>query len=341
MPHLIREQVSLAPYTTLGIGGTAEYFTEVTTLPLLKEVITWATNAALPITILGGGSNVLVNATGIRGLVIRIALRGITFHEEDDAFIVTAHAGESFDAFVEELVVRGIPGFENLSGIPGTVGATPIQNVGAYGVEIKDFLEYVEVYDVEHNAILKLKKSDCKLGYRDSIFKTQQGKKYVIVSVTFAFPKVGELKLSYKDLKEFFASSPRPTLMEIRNAIIHIRKGKFPDWTILGTAGSFFKNPRVTKERYEALLTEFPGLPAYAEPDGRFKIALGYVLDKILHLKGYRVGDVGLYEKQALVLVVYQKNISAGEVISFATHIAELVKEKIQIDIEWEVNELK
>lgn len=341
----IQTNVPLAPLTTFHIGGNAEFFVEVTTEEELHEAVVWAQERNIPITVIGGGSNLLVSDEGVQGLVIKNAIRGTQYAIEGDTVIVMVGGGQILDSLIEELVEKNIPGLENLSSIPGTVGATPIQNVGAYGVEVKDVIQSVRVYDTEEHIYTSLSRAECDFRYRNSFFKTTEGKRYIIAGVTFIFSRSTPCNIAYKDLSAYLKENTTPTLREVRDAIIAIRKEKFPDWHTIGTAGSYFKNPIVAEEVFTALSKQYPELPGFPEGDHMIKIPLGYVLDKILGLRGYREGNVGLYEKQALVLVEYGTmqgvKVTATEVTRFAEHISSRVKDALGILIEWEVNILR
>lgn len=335
----ITHNIPLKSYTTLGVGGPAEYFVPVHFEAELIEAVAYARKANLRISILGGGSNVLIADQGVKGLVILMSIKGITSTDERDAVFVTAQAGERLDDVVLYCVKRGWWGIENLSHIPGTVGATPIQNVGAYGVEVKDIISSVTVFNTETNMMEEFQNKFCAFGYRDSIFKKESAKKYIITAVTFVLSKTANQKLAYRDLKNRFENS-NPSLQEIREAVIHIRAEKFPNWMRVGTAGSFFKNPIVSQEKYQTLLGLYPELQGYAGADGSVKVPLGWILDKVLHLKGLKEGNVATYEQQALVLVV-EKNATATEVISFAEKIIKKVEKEIDIAVEYEVTMIK
>lgn len=331
----IVSNVSLKAHTTFGIGGNAEHFAVVHTKEMLEEASQFAKDRALPIFMLGGGSNVLVADEGVEGLTIKNEITDISYDDEGDAVIVRAGAGVTFDALVAKTVQKELWGLENLSSIPGTVGATPVQNVGAYGVEVADTIEYVRVFDVENGTHTELSKEECRFGYRDSFFKTSDGKKYMVTEVAYRLSKKGDPKLSYKDLARTFTDQ-KPNLHEIREAVIAIRKEKFPDWRAIGTAGSFFKNPIITHEEYALLAAKYSGLPAFVLPSGDVKVPLGWILEHVLNIKGVRVGNVGTYEKQALVVVNY-KNASAREIDMFAREIEQIIFDTCGITVEREV----
>ncbi|TSC67134.1 MAG: UDP-N-acetylmuramate dehydrogenase [Parcubacteria group bacterium Gr01-1014_72] len=275
------------------------------------------------------------------GLLIKLNLCGMEWSDRGETVLVKVASGEGWDAFVEETVTRGLYGVENLSGIPGTVGAAPIQNIGAYGAEVKDVIHAVDVFDTGEMRVRTLTRSECRFGYRTSIFKTSEGKGLIVVAVTFLLAKTGTPNISYKDLtRRFGTRSPSSlSLGEVRRAVLAVRREKFPPLDGYGTAGSFFKNPIVTREVYERLAAAHPTLPAFPIPEGGVKLSLAWILDKALGLKGFRKGAVGLYEKQPLVLVNFG-GATAAEVESFAKEIAERVREKIGIEIEWEVEKL-
>jgi UDP-N-acetylmuramate dehydrogenase len=341
LPTFVRTRVSLAPYTTLGVGGEAAYFAEVTNHSELKEAVAWAKMMQIPVSLLGGGSNMLVSSNGYKGLIIRPQFLDIAYEDINAETVrVTVGAGVALDAFVEEVVSRGLWGVENLSGVPGTVGATPVQNVGAYGTEVSDVIESVHVYDMHEEKFSILNCDACAFSYRDSIFKNESGKKFCITHVTFLLSKKINPKISYKDLAHYFSVDASPSLADIRSAVLTIRSNKFPDWNSIGTAGSFFKNPFVTQAEFKRLVSEYPDIPAYNTDSDSVKISLGYILDKVCGLKGFKEGRVGLFEKQALVLVC-DKGIDAEEIEKFSEKIIALVFEKTKIVVEREVTNLK
>lgn len=333
----IQQNILLAPHTTLGIGGPAEHFIEAETQTDVVNAVRWAKERNLNITILGSGSNVLVSDDGVKGLVIRMGMRGVTYNEENGTTVLmTAGAGVILDELICELTKRGLWGLENLSGIPGTVGATPIQNVGAYGVEVSDVIHSVKVFDIETGDVHEFDNATCGFAYRHSFFKTEAGKRYIVLRVTFRLSRTPHPQCAYKDLAEQFAKTVNPSLADIRDSVLNIRSAKFPDWKMLGTAGSFFKNPIISYSTFELLQRKYPELPGYIEPSGMVKISLGWILDKVLGKKGYRMGKVGLYEKQALVLVNHG-GATEQEVKIFSENIIREVMEKTGIAIEYEV----
>lgn len=335
----IQKEISLKEHTTLHIGGVAEYFVQVQNIGELREAIHFAKERGLHVTVLGGGSNVLVSDAGVRGLVIQNQITGISSAVVDNTVELSAGSGEVFDEVVAHAVEHGWWGLENLSCIPGSVGATPIQNVGAYGTEVSDVIVRVQAYDTETDAVVTLLPSACVFGYRDSLFKHQDGKRYIVTEVVYSLSKIPAPKLHYRDLatwNETRATQTPPTLSEIRTEVCRIRAGKFPDWHTLGTAGSFFKNPIISRAHFEKLVAQYPALVGHSAPDGKVKISLGWVLDHVLSVRGYREGAVGTYSEQALVLVNHG-GASSSEVTLFADRIAERVHEALDITIEREV----
>ncbi len=336
MSLLIQENVLLKPYTTLQTGGVARYVLTVTSLAELEEAAQFIAEKKLTYLVIGGGSNILVPDEGFAGVVILNQLKGMSYMEETaEGIVLEAAAGEVFDEVVEKTVAEGYWGLENLSAIPGTVGATPIQNVGAYGVEMSDVIVGVDVYDMKEFSTKYFSVEECEFAYRESFFKTDKGKKYFITAVYIRLKKNPTPKIAYADLQKRFGSE-EPTLLKIRESVIAIRSEKFPDWKVVGTAGSFFKNPVIDLDHADTLKKQFPELPMYEAGVGMFKIPLGYVLDKVCRLKGIRYGQVGLYEQQALVLVNYG-DASSEEIKKFAQTIIDVVFRKTKIVITPEV----
>ena len=333
----IEEKVLLAPLTTFRIGGPARFFVRVRNADELRESFDFARDKKLTVLVLGGGSNILVGDEGFDGLVIKIEIKG---SEEQEGRLIAGHhtntvggvagAGEGWDALVQYAIEKKLWGIENLSGIPGTVGAAPIQNIGAYGAELKDTLQFVEVFDTSHNAVVRLSNNECGFAYRTSSFKKNPGR-FVVMRVGLVLRRDGAPNLSYTDLK----SLQNPTLSDIRQAVLAIRAKKFPDLTREGTAGSFFLNPIVSKEKAQELKKRFPDLPQFPAGQG-MKISLAWLLDNVLHLKGTARGSARLYERQPLVIVA-KGGARAHEVRELAEFVASRVREELNIEIEPEV----
>jgi len=332
-----RQSVSLAEHTTLKVGGKAEYLVSVSSVEELQLAVAWAHARSIPYYILGGGSNVLFTEAGYAGLVIVVCIHGREYvPQANGTVIATLGAGEVLDTVVAETTERGWWGLENLSHIPGTVGATPVQNVGAYGVEMSDVITAVEVYDTSTQTTTWLTPKQCQFGYRDSIFKSVAGNVFIIVRVQCRLSTEQQARLEYADLATLVKSTQVLTSHDVRQTVISIRAQKFPDWKQVGTAGSFFKNPVVDTTFASDLQKRFPQLPAHAVSSTDTKIALGYVLDKICHRKGYRNGNVGLSAAQALVLIAYP-GATADEVVHFAEEIIADVYAATGLRIEREV----
>ena len=307
MPMNIQERVSLKDKTTLHSGGQARYFANVGSTEELAEAIQFSEAQNIPFFILGGGSNVLFSDAGFNGLVIHIGIQGIEWSK----YGAKVCAGENWDNFVRESIRHEMWGVENLSGIPGTVGAAPIQNIGAYGVEVKERIMEVEVFNTNTKQNEILRNADCQFSYRDSLFKKPEGKRLVVTSVTFLLSKIPKPNLGYKDIQAYFkADSLEPTLQNIRSAVLDIRSGKFPDLQHMATAGSFFKNPIISEEHYKNLSILYPDIPSYAVSDKMVKVPLAWILDKVCQLKGFRNGNVWLHDSQPLVLVTNRKAAS-------------------------------
>ncbi len=309
----IKEKELLSNYTTFRIGGPADFLIEAGNEEDIKEAILFAHKKVLPLTVIGGGSNILASDSGFHGVVLKMVSMGIEIRKDEAnnraSFVV--EAGEGWDKFVEYTVACGYFGMENMSLIPGTVGGAVVGNIGAYGKEIENSLLWVEAMDMRTGGIKKLSNKECDFRYRQSFFKTSTGRNFIILRACFELKyggKNGELfepNFSYKDLQEYFANKNinRPTIKQIREAVVNIRKNKLPDLAKCGTAGSFFKNPIISRAKYDALLIKYPDLTGHTEDNGSMKVSLGLILDKICHLKGVRRGKVGTYSEQALVLI--------------------------------------
>lgn len=332
----IQNNIPLKDFTTFRIGGNARFFCAVTTEDELIEAIGFSKKEKVPFFILGGGSNILVADKGYSGLVIKMDIQGTSYVTEGHSVLVTAAAGHSWDALVAETVEKKIYGFENLSAIPGTVGATPVQNIGAYGSEVRQFIESVYALDVKKDEYVTLTNAECKFGYRDSMFKKEKGR-YVILSVTYRLSTKEKLNLEYKDLQTYFrTTNKKKTLKNVREAVIEIRKEKFPNLDIHGTAGSFFKNPLVTLEKAQSIRERYSEIVVYPVNAKFVKIPLAWILDVMCKMKGVRKGNAGLFKNQALVVVNYG-NCTADEVITLAQEMVDKVYEKTGIEIEPEV----
>ncbi len=329
-----KTNVTLAPYTTFHVGGPADIFYEATSVDELKNII--RKHHGERITVLGGGSNILVSDAGIRGVVIRIAIPGYTYEDTGETVRARVGAGESWDTFVEDSVTKKYSGIENLSGIPGTVGASPIQNIGAYGVEVKDTIEWVEVLNMETLEIERLGCGACAFGYRDSFFKKSEGKKYIVTQVAFLLSKKFTPNTDYKDLAVFFGDISPNSASAVREAVLSVRKKKFPDMETIGTAGSFFKNPVIPGVVFDLLRERYPKMQGYPSGEGQVKVSLAWILDHVLHLNGVVLGKVFFNSTQPLVLCAH-KNATAEEIDAVAKHVEKMVYDTTGIVVAREV----
>jgi UDP-N-acetylmuramate dehydrogenase len=334
----IQEQVPLAEHTTLHLGGSARFFVSVTDVGELRDALEYAKEHHLPIFILGGGSNVLFTDSGWDGLVIHMNISGTEYEEDSKGDArVTAGAGVIWDDLVEETVAQGLWGMENLSRVPGTVGAAPIQNIGCYGIEVAEIIDWVEALDTEDNHLHIFSVEDCKFGYRDSTFKHGAGKNLIVTRVAFRLSTYPQPRLDYKDVREYFEGRTDPTVSEVRDAITEIRTNKLPNITEIGCAGSFFKNPIITKTHLQELETWMDApVPAYEIDENKVKVPLAWILER-LEWKGKREAHMGCWDKQPLILVHYGGG-SAGELILFAQKIMQDVKERTAIKIVPEIH---
>jgi UDP-N-acetylmuramate dehydrogenase len=335
----LREHVPLSALTTFRIGGPARFVYECGSIESLKTAAAHARSRGLRCYPLGQGSNLLASDSAIEAVIAVMRIDGIEFMEEENgATLATVGAGVSWDAFVRACAQRTLWGVENLAGIPGTVGAAPVQNVGAYGADISDTLAWVECFDLETDTVVRIESIDCALGYRDSRFKRESN--LVITRAAFHLATQGTPKVMYPDLVTLSeAGAPLTTPHEIGEAVRSIRSKKFPDLAKFGTAGSFFKNPTITQAAYDALRIQYPELPGFSVREGNIKIPLAWILDKVLGLRGFRMSHAWLFEAQPLVLVT-EDNATAADVDVLAAEVTERVHAATGITIEREVRSL-
>ena len=300
-----QENVPLLPYTTFKMGGPARFFMDITS----EEELVWALDEAearnLRIVILGGGSNVIIKDNEIDALVLRIAIPEFSvISKNNDETIIRMGAGEIWDQCVARAISMGLSGIEALSGIPGTAGATPIQNVGAYGQEVKNTIVSVRALDRTTKQFMELSNKECAFAYRDSIFKHEGKNQYIVTAVTFKLSHEKPSIPDYPGVTDYFVQRniTEPTLAQIRNAIIAIRKTKLPDPKDIPSVGSFFKNPIVSQEKADALKQEFPKLFVFPQPNGMARISSALLIDAA-GLKGKAFGDIEVYKNNALVLI--------------------------------------
>jgi UDP-N-acetylmuramate dehydrogenase len=334
----INENTSLKDLNTFGINSTAKYLAEIHNLDDIEALLEWKAQNNLPTLLLGGGSNLLFR-NDFDGLVAKICLAGKDIAEEDDNFTtVSVAGGENWHDFVRWTVEQGLAGLENLSLIPGTVGAAPIQNIGAYGVELADHFQSLQAIDLDSGNIHEFDKSHCQFGYRESFFKSQTLDKLLITSVTFALPKKPKWKMDYAGVREALAGI-EPTAELISDTIIALRQSKLPDPAQIGNAGSFFKNPVLNQEAWGALKNNHSNIPGYVQADGSMKTSAAWLIDQC-GWKGYRKGDAGVSDMHALVLVNHAQ-ATGSELWSVAQEIIKSVEDKFGISLEPEPRVVK
>jgi UDP-N-acetylmuramate dehydrogenase len=334
----VRENVSLQSFNTFGLAATARYFAEVDSVESLRQLLLDPMYRTVPRLILGGGSNVLLTRD-FPGLVIRIAIPGIDVVREDERHVyLRVGAGVGWHELVQYCLAHDLAGMENLSLIPGSVGASPMQNIGAYGVEIKDMFEELEAVDLETAERRTVAHAECRFGYRESIFKHEWKGRYVIVSVTFRLDRVPTFHTGYGDIQKTLAEMGVTDLSirAVSEAVVRIRRSKLPDPAELGNAGSFFKNPEIPKPQFDELKTRYPDLPGYPMSDSTVKVPAGWLIEQS-GWKGRRLGDAGMHARQALVLVNYG-GATGDELLSVARQVQESVRAKFGIELSAEVN---
>ncbi len=333
---MFEENKSLKPYTTFAVAVNARYFAAFSNVEELQDILAsqiWQNNKHM---ILGGGSNILFTQD-FDGVIVKNEMKGIeTITETDTTVTLRVAAGEDWTALVRQAASHGYWGIENLALIPGTVGSSVVQNIGAYGVEVESVVETVQAFDTETQEILSLSKEACEFGYRMSLFKQHDGR-YVILSVDMVLQKQGQAKVSYGSLASMLEEKgiAEPTVMEMVETVSEVRRSKLPNVGEIGMAGSFFKNPVISPEHFEELQKQFPHIRSFELPDGALKIPAGWLIEE-LGYKGVREGKVGTYEKHALVLV-NESDATGQEVWNFAQKIMSHVKKVFGIDLEPEV----
>ena len=330
---------SLRAFNTFGIEAEARQFVEISSIDQYVALRTSGEYAHLPHLFLGGGSNVLLTQAQ-EALVVKISIPGISVVKEDADFVwLKGGAGVVWDEFVQYAVNHGWSGLENLSLIPGTVGAAPMQNIGAYGAEIKDTFDSLEALNLQTLAIEVFDAKACAFGYRESFFKRAGKGLYLIGSVTFKLSKKPSVKTSYGAIQEVLATKgiTQPSIRDVADAVIEIRKSKLPDPKEIGNSGSFFKNPTVSASEASRLMAEFPGIPNYlVEGSTEVKFPAGWFIEKA-GWKGFRRGDAGVHSKQALVLVNYGEATGA-EILALSEEIKQSIKDTFGVSLETEVN---
>ena len=332
----IKENVSLLQLNTFHLDAKARYLIEFSHAVEIRDFLNTDLSAFGPRLVLGGGSNILFTGD-FEGIIIRPLITGIKLVRETEDFVwIKAGAAEVWDDFVSYCVENGFGGIENLSLIPGTVGASPVQNIGAYGVEVKDVIEMVDMIRMEDGQEISLSARDCRFSYRDSIFKHELRDKMIITHVTYRLSKKHTLHTRYADLERELNNHPDTSIRTIRNAVIAIRQNKLPDPRDLGNAGSFFKNPFIGRDQANAIRKHYPEMPGHAYPDGSIKIPAAWLIEQC-GWKGKRTGETGTYKKQPLILVNYGK-ATGDEILNLSLKIQKSVMNNFAIRLEMEVN---
>lgn len=334
----IQKNVSLLPFNTFGFDATARHFVSITSAGQLQELLRDPQWETVPKWILGGGSNVLLTQD-VEALVIQVAIKGIEYLREDQEHVwLRVGAGENWHQFVLHCVENGYAGVENLSLIPGTVGAAPMQNIGAYGVEIKDVFEELQAVEIATGQVHTFDGPACAFGYRESVFKRTLKDRYIITSVTFRLLKIPTFHVTYGDIQKTLEAMQVQdlSLRAVSDAVIHIRQSKLPDPAQIGNAGSFFKNPEISRAHFETLKTQHPTLPGYPIDDKTVKVPAGWLIEQA-GWKGYREGPVGVHDRQALVLVHYGSG-TGQQIKKLSGKVQASVEEKFGIKLSPEVN---
>jgi UDP-N-acetylmuramate dehydrogenase len=332
-----QENISLKLYNTFGVDARARYFVEILTEEDVKDMAVTLRDIHLPLLILGGGSNVLFTKD-YPGTVLKISTKGIDVIKEDKDYTwVRSSAGEKWDDLVNFCVTNGWGGLENLSAIPGNAGTGPVQNIGAYGAEMKDTFENLEAFDLEKKEKKTFTKEGCEFGYRDSIFRSEVKSRFIILNVTFRLRKDAVLCLDYGNIREELAlmKIDHPGIGDVREAVCRIRSRKLPDPGVTGNAGSFFKNPVIPIDEFEKLKGSFPGIVSFPQ-EGKIKLAAAWLIEQC-GWKGKRTGNAGVHSTQPLVLVNHG-NATGKEILLLSEEIRKSVCEKFGVILETEVN---
>lgn len=335
----MQENFSLKPYNTFGVDAKSKYFIEINNIEELKDALSFSKAKSLPLLLLGGGSNILLTKD-FDGLAIKLNLKGISEENlNENEVLVTAKAGENWHEFVLDCLGKNYGGLENLSLIPGNVGTSPMQNIGAYGTEIKDVFVSCKILDLENLELKTFNLEECRFGYRDSIFKQEGKGRYIILEVTFKLTKKDHhIKTEYgaitSELKNM--GIEQPTIQDVSKAVISIRQSKLPDPKEIGNAGSFFKNPTIPLVQFEALQQRFENIQGYPNGD-RVKVPAGWLIEQC-GWKGKQIGNVASHKLQSLVIINATGTATGKEIFDFSTEIINSVKEKFGIELEREVN---
>ncbi|WP_064601591.1 UDP-N-acetylmuramate dehydrogenase [Photobacterium sp. J15] len=328
----VLQERSLAPFHTFGIEVAAEHIIVAESPRELVAIWQDEQYCSLPKMVVGQGSNILF-CEDYAGVIVLNRIRGVEVTETADSYLLHVGAGEDWHQLVSSTIENNMPGLENLALIPGCVGSSPIQNIGAYGVELKDVCQYVDVIELETGKQSRIAAEDCQFGYRDSVFKHAMKNTHAIVAVGLCLSKHWQPNISYGPLAKFDAEDVTP--QAIFDEVCRIRQLKLPDPKVLGNAGSFFKNPVVESKLRDKLLTLYPDMPSYAMADGSYKLAAGWLIDRC-GLKGYQSGGAKVHEQQALVLINHH-HATAQDVLTLARHVVSSVAQKFGVSLEHEV----
>ena len=336
----MEQNISLAPYTTLGIGGPAQWFVQAHSEADVAAAVEFAQARSLPLFVLGGGSNLLVSDAGFSGCVVHIALRGVQQQMDGDDVLVTAAAGEEWDGLVAATVEQNCAGLECLSGIPGTVGGTPVQNVGAYGQEVSAVIEQVRAFDRSHMRWVEFPNTECQFAYRSSRFNTAERERYIVTSVVYRLRRSGAPLLAYKDVAQIFAGRKEPpTLAEVRAAVRMVRQRKgmllTPGDPDCKSAGSFFKNPVIDAAHAERLRQQYAAMPYFAAGAGCVKIPAAWLIEQAGFAKGAALGAAGISSKHTLALI-NRGGATAAAMVALRDAIRARVAERFGITLEQE-----
>jgi UDP-N-acetylmuramate dehydrogenase len=334
----LSQNISLKPFNTFGINVSSRFFSTFSSIEELNSVLEFSEKEKLNWLTIGGGSNLLFTKD-YEGIILKNELDGIELvNEDNNYYFVKAAAGVGWHNFVLHCIENNYGGVENLSLIPGSVGAAPLQNIGAYGVELKDVFYELEAFNITTKTIEKFSLNDCAFGYRESIFKRELKGKYIVVSVTFRLTKQPVFNTKYGAIEQELEKMgcTELSIKNISNAVINIRSSKLPNPKEIGNAGSFFKNPAIDGELYTKLISLYPTIPIYPAPNNKHKLAAGWLIEQC-GWKGYRKQDAGCHNKQALVLVNYA-NASGKEIYDLSSQIVASVQQKFGVELEREVN---
>lgn len=331
----IKENIDLTPYTSLKVGNKADYFLKIKNLDDLIAAHSFAKENNLDIFVLGGGTNILISQA-LKCLVLKNEIKGITKEKEDKSYVyIRANSGEWWSSLVDYTINNNWGGLENLYYVPGTVGAAPVQNIGAYGKELKDNFVSLTAYDFKTRKIKEFSKADCQFGYRDSVFKNKYKNRFFILSILVKLDKKPKFKLDYGPIKERLGSK-KISISHVAKVIKEIRDEKLPNPAKLPNAGSFFKNPEIDNQHFKKLKEDYPDIVSFKASDkSLIKVPAGWLIEKA-GFKGKRFNSVGMYEKQALILVNYDR-AKAKDVLDLVKKIKKTVKQKFAINLEEEV----